>query len=168
MTKKILVIALLFILNNCSLTPLYKANHENYDVLAAVDLHSVTGEKNHILRSYLLSSLNPNNIQTKKTFKLDISVSQAIGDTLVQKDSTTSQSDMIVTAVFSLRAIKDDKEIKSGTIKVVTNFEDNLSSYASFSQRNKAYEVGLKEIVRSIKSHILIALLNKNYIVNED
>ena len=168
MIKNLVCALLLLFLSSCNITPLYKANQENYDLLTQVNIKSVQGEKDYILRHYLDSALNPNNIKAQKRFDLDISVTQSAGGTLVQRDSTVTDTDMIIVANFSLKSIKDNKEIKSGRIQVVTNFEDALSSYASFSQKNKAYDNALKEIVRSIKSYILVALLNKNYITNEN
>jgi len=163
----VLVIAVM-LLSGCGLRPLYKVNDAQYDILTQITIRNVEGEKNYLMKHYLDHALNPNDISAKKYFTLDVTLSHHVGNTLVLQDSTTTSSDMVVVANFSLRSIAEDKEIKSGSLRVVTNFEEPQSSYASFAQRNKAYDNALKEIVRSLKGNILVALLNKNYITNEN
>ncbi|MCH9753617.1 MAG: hypothetical protein K0T99_01795 [Alphaproteobacteria bacterium] len=166
MTKKFAYI-LLFTLFGCSLTPLHKFNNEHDSILTKVELGKINGEKEYILRHYLETELNPNNVQSEKDFVLDLHLAYFSEPTLVQKDSTIANSEMIVNASFALHNIKNNKKIKEGNIKVVTNYEENLSSFSSFSQKNKAYDNALKEIARSVKSYIIIALLNNDYITNE-
>jgi len=163
-----LITAMILFLVGCGIRPLYKVNNEYYDVLAQIKVSAVEGKKSYLLRHYLDHTLNPNDISMEKHFTLDVKVNDHTGNSLVLEDSTTTSSDMIVTAQFDLYSIDDDKKIKSGSIRVVTNFEEPQSSYASFAQKNKAYDNALKEIVRSIKSNILVALVNKNYITNEN
>jgi hypothetical protein len=167
MMKKISYI-FLFLLLGCGLTPLHKLHNEDYTILTKVELGKVDGKKSYILRNYLEDQLDPNNLNESKEFVIDISLNSSTEAALVQKDSTISNSDMIVTAHFSIKRIKDNEKIKDGHIKVVTNYEENLSSFSSFSQKNKAYDNALKEIARSVKSYIIIALLNKNYITHEN
>jgi hypothetical protein len=167
MRSLILFISIMFLFG-CGLKPLYQVNDEKYDILTQIKIGNVEGEKNYLMKHYLDHALNPNNISAQKRFVLDVIISNHVSNTLVLQDSTTTSSDMIVVANFNLRSIDNDNEVKSGALRVVTNFEEPQSSYASFVQKNKAYDNALKEIVRSIKGNILVALLNKNYITNED
>jgi|GEM_PF-1697054 len=165
--KKFIIVVLLF-LSSCNLTPLYKINDENYNILSQINIGKVEGDKNYIIRNYLETEFNPNGLSEEKKFELDIVVTSSTSASLVQKDSTISSSRMELVANYTLKDSEKKKEIRSGRLKIVTNFEENLSPYSSFAQKNKAYDNALKEMVRSLKSHIIIALLNKNYIADEN
>lgn len=162
------IFVILFFLSSCGLTPLHKVNHENYNILSQINIGNVQGTKNYIIRNYLEAEFNPNGLSKEKKFELDIIVTSGITGSLVQKDSTISNSRMELVANYTLKDSEKKKEIRSGVIKIVTNFEDNLSPYSSFAQKNKTYDNALKEMVRSLKSHIIIALVNKNYIADEN
>lgn len=158
--KKIYYIFLFFLLG-CNLTPLHKLDNEDHTILTKVMIGRIDGEKDYILRNYLETQLNPNNYNSQKEFIIDLNINSSIAAALVQRDSTISNSDMIVTAKFTIKRVKDHKKIKEGNIKVVTNYAENLSSFSSFAQKNRAYDNALKEIARSVKNRIIIALLNK-------
>jgi LPS-assembly lipoprotein len=155
------------LLAGCSFTPLHKATEENYDILAQIKLGSISASKAYIFRNYLIEELNPNRIDSEQKFILDISVRNSTQDLLEQKDTTISRSEMTVVANYQFKDLKN-KIIKSGEIKSTVGFEQNLSSYSSFIQEKEAYKNALKDIARSLKSRIIVSLLNKNLIINEN
>lgn len=148
--------------------PLHQINNDNYNILSQIKMGKVEGTKNYIIKNYLETEFNPNGLSEEKKFELDIVVTSDTGASLIQKDSTISGSYLELIAHYTLKDSEKKKEIRSGVVKIVTNFENNLSPYSSFAQKNKAYDNALKEMVRSLKSHIIIALLNKNYIADEN
>lgn len=158
---------LFFISASCSFTPLHKETSRNYNILSQVKVRKLQAEQSHLLKNYLLEELNPNRVHSKERFVLDISVTKSVDDLLVQKDTTVSRSEMTVTAYYTLKDTSN-KTIKQSHIKSVTSFEQNLSSYSSFTQEREAYKNALKDIARSLKSRIIVALMNKNLIVDEN
>jgi hypothetical protein len=164
---KHIALIILLLLASCSFTPLHKATEGHYDILSQIKLGSIISSKDYIFRNYLIEELNPNRIDSEQKFILDISVSNSTQDLLVQKDTTVSRSKMTVIANYKLKDLKN-KIIKSGEIKSTVGFEQNLSSYSSFTQEKEAYKNALKDIARSLKSPIIVSLLNKNLIINEN
>ena len=163
---KYITLIIFFIISSCSFTPLHKEAQGNYHTLSQIKLGAIRAEKDYIFRNYLLEELNPNRIESKQRFVLDISINKSTRDLLVQKDTTISRSEIIVTANYKLKDMKNNI-IKSGNIKSTASFEQNLSSYSSFTQENEAYKNALKDIARSLKSRIIVSLLNKNLILDE-
>lgn len=155
------------LLIGCSFTPLHKETKQNYHILSQVQLGNIRAEQSYIFRNYLLEELNPNRVDSKPKFILDISVAKSVDSLLVQQDTTISRSEVKVIAHYTLKHM-DGKIIKSGKIRSTNSFEQNMSSYSSFTQEREAYKNALKDIVRSLKSRIIIALLNKNLIANEN
>ena len=154
-------------LNSPTVSRMFGIGLGQHDILSQIKLGSIISSKDYIFRNYLIEELNPNRIDSEQKFILDISVSNSTQDLLVQKDTTVSRSKMTVIANYKLKDLKN-KIIKSGEIKSTVGFEQNLSSYSSFTQEKEAYKNALKDIARSLKSPIIVSLLNKNLIINEN
>ncbi len=156
--KIITLLSLLFVTVSCGFRPLNHLDKEEQILLSKIKVNRVNTEKPYLLRAYLEDELNPKHITSNQMFEINVTVTKAEEDLLIQKDSTVVRKNIIGTVSFDLYDLKKRKMVKRGNFKERASFTQVDSPYASFAQHEKAYEELMQNIARNIKSRVILAL----------
>lgn len=158
------LIAALCILASCGFTPLHQANDGNYDLLKSIKVNNIQSEKPYLLRIYLENELNPNNEPHEKCIAVDITITKSLENLVIQSDSTITRKNLVIIASLALKDLQTNQQIDTSIVKVVTSFDEVSSPFASFQKEEKAFDDGMKEIAKSLRTRIIILLKNHDYI----
>jgi len=158
---KLTLLSILCLLVSCGFTPLNKVMQENNAILAKIKVNKINAEKPYLLRAYLEDELNPRHDMSDQSLEINVTIGKAIEDILIKKDSTVTRKNLIATATFELRDLRKNKLIKVGNVKASASFAQVDSPFASFYTEEKAYNDVMKEIARTLTSHVIIVLQKK-------
>ena len=163
--KKLFVI-LLFFISSCSVYTLQSFDKTTYSKLAQISLIESNGKNRYLIRKSFQDEfyLNGNDLYKDKKYGLHINISDSASDWLIQKDSTILRKNLIVVATFSLKDLKTEKVLASGSERSLIIFSETPSAWSSYISEEKAYEDAIYDVMRSVKTQVLLFLnKEKNY-----
>ena len=146
--KKIFLISIILLLNNCGYTPLYSSKDSNYNVI------SFKKDTNNSLTNYIQNSIEVlSNEKSEKSFNIIIEYYENISVILKDSKGDPTKNRLNVSVDLSLLDINDTLIISK---KFSENFEYNIDDN-KFNL--KQYEKNIKfNLVEDITQQILVFL----------
>ena len=146
--KKIFLISIILLLNNCGYTPLYSSKDSNYNVI------SFKKDTNNSLTNYIQNSIEVlSNEKSEKSFNITIEYYENISVILKDSKGDPTKNRLNVSVDLSLLDINDTLIISK---KFSENFEYNIDDN-KFNL--KQYEKNIKlNLVEDITQQILVFL----------
>jgi len=146
--KKIILVLILLMLNNCGFTPLYSSKNSNYKVI------SIEKNINNNLTNYIQNSIGVlSNESSEKNFKISFDLVEDIA--VILKDSKGDPKKNRLTITVDLSIFSEDQSLISKK-EFSENFEYNIQDN-KFNL--KQYEKNIKfNLVEDITQQILVFL----------
>lgn len=112
------------LLTACQWSPVYEKSDKVATPLTAdVLVEPIPEETGRIIRQQLMNDLNPENIEGKKRYKLQVTVSQEKTNNVgIVSDNTATQAIMKMSAAYTLTDTKTKKRLLSSTARVASNY----------------------------------------------
>ena len=146
--KKILLILIFLMLNNCGFTPLYSSKDSNYNIIS-IEKNISSNLTNYIQNSIRVLS----NKDSEKKFKINFNLTEDI--TVVLKDSKGDPRKNRLTLTVDLSLFSEDQNLISSK-EFSESFEYNIQDN-KFNLRQ--YEKNIKfNLVEDITQQILVFL----------
>ena len=146
--KKIVLILIFLILNNCGFTPLYSSKNSNYNVI------SIEKNISNNLTNYIHNSISVlSNENSDKNFKINFDLVEDIA--VILKDSKGDPKKNRLTITVDLSIFSEDQSLMS-----VKDFSENFEYNIDDNKFNlKQYEKNIKlNLVEDITQQILVFL----------
>ena len=146
--KKIVLVLIFLILNNCGFTPLYSSKNSNYNVI------SIEKNTSNSLTNYIQNSISVlSNENSEKNFKINFDFVEDIA--VILKDSKGDPKKNRLTITVDLSIFSEDQSLISKK-EFSENFEYNIQDN-KFNL--KQYEKNIKfNLVEDITQQILVFL----------
>ena len=146
--KKIILVLIFLMLNNCGFTPLYSSKNSNYKVI------SIEKNINNNLTNYIHNSISVlSNDNSEKNFKINFDLVEDIA--VILKDSKGDPKKNRLTITVDLSIFSEDQSLISKK-EFSENFEYNIQDN-KFNL--KQYEKNIKfNLVEDITQQILVFL----------
>jgi hypothetical protein len=167
--RKLFFIFLLLI-SSCSVHRMSSYNKEMHSELAQVGVNVSAGKDIYLIKQAFQNEfyLNADDVYKEKKYDLYLRVSDGVGDWLIQDDSTILRKNLSMTINFSLKKIKTDKIIASGSAKSLFVFSESPSAWSSYVSAEKAYENALGDAMRSVRIKISLSLAKQHHKVQDE
>ena len=146
--KKIVLVLIFLILNNCGFTPLYSSKNSNYNVI------SIEKNNSNSLTNYIQNSISVlSNENSEKNFKINFDFVEDIA--VILKDSKGDPKKNRLTITVDLSIFSEDQSLMS-----VKEFSESFEYNIQDNKFNlKQYEKNIKfNIVEDITQQILVFL----------
>ena len=146
--KKIVLVLIFLILNNCGFTPLYSSKNSNYNVI------SIEKNTSNSLTNYIQNSISVlSNENSEKNFKINFNFVEDIA--VILKDSKGDPKKNRLTITVDLSIFSEDQNLMS-----VKEFSESFEYNIQDNKFNlKQYEKNIKfNIVEDITQQILVFL----------
>jgi hypothetical protein len=161
--KKLLVAFLLF-LSACSMHTLHSYRKEACPELSRVDLNIVHGKDKYLIRKAFQNEfyVNGDDVYKDKRYELSLKVSDAAGDWLIQQDSSVLRKNITIVIDYSLKNLKTDTVVDSGSTKALIVYPESPSAWSSQVSSERAYENALNDAMRFVRIKVSLFLSKKN------
>ena len=146
--KKIFLVLIFLILNNCGFTPLYSSKNSNYNVI------SIEKNNSNSLTNYIQNSISVlSNQNSEKNFKINFDLVEDIA--VILKDSKGDPKKNRLTITVDLSIFSEDQSLIS-----VKEFSESFEYNIQDNKFNlKQYEKNIKfNMVEDITQQILVFL----------
>ena len=146
--KKIVLVLIFLILNNCGFTPLYSSKNSNYNVI------SIEKNTSNSLTNYIQNSISVlSNENSEKNFKINFNFVEDIA--VILKDSKGDPKKNRLTITVDLSIFSEDQSLMS-----VKEFSESFEYNIQDNKFNlKQYEKNIKfNLVDDITQQILVFL----------
>ena len=146
--KKIVLVLIFLILNNCGFTPLYSSKNSNYNVI------SIEKNTSNSLTNYIQNSISVlSNENSEKNFKINFDFVEDIA--VILKDSKGDPKKNRLTITVDLSIFSEDQSLIS-----VKEFSESFEYNIQDNKFNlKQYEKNIKfNLVEDITQQILVFL----------
>jgi hypothetical protein len=160
--RKLLVVFLLF-LSACSMHTLHSYHKEACPELSRVDLNIVEGKDKYLIKKAFQNEfyVNGNDVYKDKRYELSLKVSDVSGDWLIQQDSSVLRKNLTMVINYSLKNLKTDTVVDSGSAKSLIVYPESPSSWSSQVSSERAYENALNDAMRFIRIKVSLFLSKK-------
>jgi hypothetical protein len=157
--KKLFFIFLFFI-SACSVHTLQSYDKTMYSELAQVSLTGNNGKDPYLIRKNFQNEfyLNGDDLYKNKKYGLYLNISNSVADWLIQSDSTVLRKSLIVIANFSLKDLKTNKILTSGSARSLIVFSESPSAWSSYVSEEKAYEDAVSDAMQSVRIQVSLFL----------
>jgi LPS-assembly lipoprotein len=150
-------------LAGCGWEPLY-ANHDS-DVgsadLRAIQVARIPERVGQLLETALRNSFNPNSIETKPAYRLNVTLSRSVQDLAIQSQGLGTRGEVQLTASFSLIELATGKQLQSGTVHTSDSFDIQANGYSTVVAQDDASIRDVEEVRREIVARLTMFMQNK-------
>lgn len=147
----------------CGFSPIY-GNHANTPAVTAslnnVFIEAIDGENGQFLRNKLMDRLYFHGRPAEPQAFLTVGLSSGEMGLGIQKDATTSRSQLNVNASYKLVG-KDKKTLLSGTAHSVASYSKLTAQYGTLATQRGAHERALNEISEQIAGRLSLYYAEK-------
>lgn len=157
-------LASLLLLTACGFSPIYGSHGGNGEpvakALGSVAIENIADRNGQILRNKLIDRMYSQGRRQSPTSRLSISISSAESGLGVNKDATTSRSQMNMTASFVLTDM-EGAEIHRGAARAVASYSKLDAQYGTLASQRNAYDRALNEIGEQIVNNLSVYFAEK-------
>jgi hypothetical protein len=124
---------------------------------------SIPRRYGELLKAEIEDNINPDSTRAEKLFMLDITFSEADIALFVNPDGTASRGDLNYNSNYTIKRLKDNKTVASGTLHRVSSYNSSpTADYASFTSIEDARKRGMIELAEDYKLRIASLLVTLN------
>ncbi|MGE4351129.1 MAG: LPS assembly lipoprotein LptE [Bdellovibrionales bacterium] len=158
------VITSLLLMSACGFTPIYGSHGGQTGVvskaLSTVAIENISDRNGQILRNKLIDRMYIHGRPQHPTSHLAISIKSTEQGLGIQKDATTTRSQVNMIATFSLRD-EDGKLLHKGKAHAVASYSKLDAQYGTLASQHDAYERALGEIGEQIVNNLSLYFAEK-------
>lgn len=157
MKHRLNVLALLLLLAACGFSPIY-GNHGGgkpavVDSLSVVYIDGIGGQYGQFLRNKLMDRFYYHGRPEKPQAFLSVSIQSSESGLGIQKDATTSRSQLELTASFVLKDDMNNTLLK-GAARSIASYGKLDAQYGTLATQRNAYERALNEVSEQITARL--------------
>lgn len=156
LTQRILIASLLA-LAACGFSPIYGSHGRGdapvIDSLGQVAIDNIPDSNGQFLRNKLIDRMYTNGRPDKPIAKLSVSLHSSETAQAIQKDSTTSRSQLTLTADYSLTDT-NGVVLAKGSARSLASYTKLEAQYGTVLAQRSAYERTLTEVAEQIVNRI--------------
>jgi LPS-assembly lipoprotein len=143
-----ILLAALIALAGCGFRPLYAPRGpQDWDPdLAAISVSVIRDRPGQILALALRESLNPGGNSVPTRWRLDTLLSVTRGDLGIQRNATTTGSEVFVSATFTLTDIKTGKPVYTSSSRANADYDRLVDAYATQVGGDDAQDRALRQV----------------------
>jgi LPS-assembly lipoprotein len=132
----------------CGFRPLYAPRGpQDWDPdLAAISVSVIRDRPGQILALALRESLNPGGNSVPARWRLDTRLSVTRGDLGIQRNATTTGSEVFVNATFTLTDIKTGKPVYTSSSRANADYDRLVDAYATQVGGDDAQDRALRQV----------------------
>ncbi len=152
------LVALLAMLGGCGFQPLYAPSrpHEWDPALAAISIAPIADRQGQILELALHQNLNPSGLGVPARWRLTTTLTVSRGDLGIQRNATTTSSEITAGATYSLAELVSGKVVYTGASRATGDFNQLVDAYATQVAEGSARERTLKELADQIALRLVL------------
>ena len=156
--RRAALIALLAALAGCGFQPLYAPKSpEDWDpALAAISIAPIPDRQGQILELALHQDLNPYGLAVASRWRLNIQLSVSRVDFGIQRNATTTSSEITASANYTLIDMGTGKMIYTSASRASGDFNQLVDAYATQVAEGNARERALKELADQISLRLVL------------
>jgi len=147
----------LFLLAACGFSPIYGSHGDEgtpvAEALSSVFISNIPNEDGQKLRNRLMDRMYFHGRPQDPLARLDVSLSSSESGLGIQKDATTSLSELTMNASYTLRGM-DSKQLLAGTAKSIVIYSKLDAQYGTLAAQRNAYDRAITELCEQIVSRI--------------
>lgn len=132
----------------CGFRPLYgsRAPQEWDPELAAISVSTIKDRQGQVLALALREQLNPGGQSVAARWRLDTQLYVSRGDLGLQRNATTTGSEVFVSAVFSLTDLQSGKVVYSSSSRANADYDRLVDAYATQVGGDDAQDRALHQV----------------------
>lgn len=161
---KRLALASLLALTACGFTPIYGSHGSDgspvAQALGNVAIENISDRNGQILRNRLIDRMYSQGRPRAPLARLNVSLHSSESAMGVQKDATTTRSQLNMTADFTLSDM-DGKTVHKGTAHAVASYSKLDAQYGTLAAQRDAQERALGEISEQIVNNLSLYYAEK-------
>lgn len=145
------VMLLCLFLTACGFRPLYTSSDVCGNICYPIKIATISDRNGQILRNYLVDYLSPQGAHPKPLYILEITLTETLVDTLLNKDETTNRKQVTFTALMTLKDSKCGKVVYAHSTKALNSFPVLTENYFSdYVAQNFARKEALRLLAEKI------------------
>ena len=157
-------LASLFLLTACGFSPIYGSHGGKSGPVAqalnGVAIENIADRNGQMLRNKLIDRMYSQGRPVSPTPRLKISIASSESAMGVQKDATTTRSQISMTATFVLTDIQGN-QIHTGKAHAVASYSKLDAQYGTVASQRNAQERALNEVGEQIVNNISLYFAEK-------
>ena len=157
--SKALAAAACLVLAGCGFHPLYGDSHPSDGLsqqLASIKVMQITEHYGQVMTNELHDGLNPHSLQLPASYQLDVALKEIKFDVAIRGDGTPSRRALQLSAIWTLRRMKDNVVVAHGTPKSSVSHDVVNNEYANVV----GDDTGELRAVRDLAERIQLDLAN--------
>ncbi|MBS0271355.1 MAG: hypothetical protein JSR85_01760 [Proteobacteria bacterium] len=158
-SSKLISLSLCLFLVACGFQPLYTPMGENANISYPIKIATIANREGQLLRNDLIDLLTPEGQPAHPQYILEVTLTEVIRDTGINKDETTNRKEAILNANIILRNKKTQAIVYQHTTKAINSFSVISQNYYS--------DLVAQEFAKKEATHLLaqkITLLVTNFL----
>jgi LPS-assembly lipoprotein len=146
--RGLLALVALSCLSGCGFRPLYAARGpSDWDPdLAAISVSPMHDRSGQILTLALRENLNPSGTSVPARWRLDTNLTISRADLGIQRNATTTGSEVYASVTFTLIEIKSGKQVYASTSRATSDYDRLVDSYATQVAGDDAQDRALHQV----------------------
>ncbi len=150
---KISCVVVVLALGGCGFRPLYGQREGGgaTDHMAAVRVGVIEDRAGQLLRNALLEQLQPGGQPGLPLYALNVKLTETVQQLALQKDETTSRSNLELRAAYVLKRFDNGATLFEGVSRAATGFNVVSSHFATLSAESDARKRSLRVLSEDIK-----------------
>jgi len=151
-------------LTGCGYRPLYGTSSKGAAAsgeLSKVRVGLIANRAGQRLRNHLLDRMNPRGEPGVPAYSLSVDLAEARQDLGVRKDETRTRANLILTAAFQLRDLKNSRIIFAGNAQRVSSFNISDAEFSTISAENAARRRSVEGLADEITQRVAVFLNRK-------
>jgi hypothetical protein len=118
-------------LTSCGFRPLYTSSDVCGNICFPIKIATISERNGQILRNYLVDLLTPQGAHPKPKYILEVTLTETLADTVLNKDETTNRKQVTFMALLTLRDSKCNKVVYAHSTKSINSFPVLVKNYFS-------------------------------------
>lgn len=148
-------------LAGCGYRPLYGRSSQGTPIsseLAKVRISLIANRAGHRLRNHLLDRMNPHGEPDVPAYSLKVNLTETRVDLGVRRDETRTRANLILTASFYLRDLKNNRVLFSAGAQRVASFNISNAEFSTISAENAARRRSVEGLADEITQRVAVYL----------
>jgi LPS-assembly lipoprotein len=150
-------------LGGCGWEPLY-ANHETAAATAdlrAIQVARISERVGQMLETGLRNSFNPEGVETKPGYRLNVILSTTLQDLGIQSQGLGTRGEVQIIANYTLIELPGGKVVQTGFVHASDSFDIQANGYSTVVAQNDASRRDVEEIRREIVARLTMFMQNQ-------
>lgn len=162
--QRFALVSLLSVLSACGFSPIYGthggADKPVIEALNAVQIENIPDRNGQMLKNKLMDRMYAQGRPQSPTARLTVSLSTSETSLGVQKDATTTRSQLMIAASFDLTDTSG-RLLHRGAARSTVGYSKLDAQYGTLASQKNAYERGINEVGEQIVNNLSLYFAEK-------